>query len=161
MAAQLILMNGPLARLLFWWMRAGHELLARAVFSEDEHAGVAGRDLAHQREQLLHLVAARDHVVERRVVVQLGSEASVLGGEGQFLGGLVEHRQQQHRVDGFFDEAERAAVHRLDDLGHAAVAGHHDDLRVGGGRAEVAEQIEAVDVGQHQVQQHHDGDARP
>jgi uncharacterized protein YoaH (UPF0181 family) len=134
--------------------RVGHQLLARAVLSLDQHAGVARRNLADEREQLLHLVAARHHVGERGVILQLDPHAAVLRRHHHLLFCLLEHREQQHRVDRLFDEPERAGVHRLDDFGHAAVAGDHHDLRVWRLRAQIAQQVQVVNVWEHEVEQH-------
>ena len=132
---------------------ARHELFARAVFAVNQHAGIGRRDRLDEMEELPHLVAARDDVREARMVAQLFLQPLVFGRELQLFGGLIEHHQQHVRIHGLLDEAEGAGLHRLDGLRHAAVAGHHDDLRLGARFLEVLEEIDAVRVGQHQVHQ--------
>ncbi len=137
---------------------ARHELFARAVLAVDQHAGVGRRHRFDEVEQLPHLVAARDDVREARVVAQLFFQPLVFGRELELLGGLVEHDEQHVGVDRLLDEAEGAGLHRLDRLRHAAVAGDHDDLRLRAGLLEIAQQVDAVGIGQHQV---HQDDFRP
>ena len=52
---------------------------------------------------------------------------------------------------GFSRKLKRAGLHRLDRLRDAALAGDDDDLGVGVRLLEPAQQLEAVDVGQHHV----------
>ena len=108
---------------------ARDELLASAVFSVHEDAGVARRDLADERDHLLHRLASRDEVAERRVRSELLLQLPVLGRQLILLARLVQLREQERHLDRLLDETERAGVHRLHRLRHAAVAGHHDHLR--------------------------------
>ena len=137
---------------------AGHELFAGAVLAVDQHARVGRRHRLDQMEQLPHLVAARDDVGEARVIAQLFLQPLVFGRQLELLGGLVEHDEQHIGIDRLLDEAERPGFHRLDGLRHAAVAGHHDDLRLRARLLEVPQEVDAVGVGQHEV---HEDDFRP
>ena len=122
--------------------RARHELFAGAVLSMDEDAGVARRHLADERDHLLHRLASRDEVAESRVRSELFLQFPVFGGQLILLARLVQLRKQQRHLDRFLDETERAGIHRLDRLRHAAVAGHHDHLRFRIGRLELDQQVE-------------------
>ena len=55
------------------------------------------------------------------------------------------------RLDRLLEEAEGAGLHRLDRLRDVALAGDDDDLGVGVDLLELAQQLDAVDVGQHHV----------
>ena len=136
---------------------AGDELFARAVLAVNQHARVGRRDRFDQMEELAHLVAARDDVRKARVIAKLFLQPLVFGRKLKLLGGLVEHHEKHIGVHRLLDKAERARLHRLDGLGHAAVAGHHDDLRLGARLLEVSQKIDPVGIGQHQV---HEDDFR-
>ena len=86
-------------------------------------------------------------------LVQFGAQAAVLGGQREFLGRLVQLRHQHAGIQRLFDEAERAVFHGLDGDGDAAMAADDDDLRLGAHRAQLPQQIQSLDVGQHQVHQ--------
>ena len=88
---------------------------------------------------------------KRNCPSQLLLQQQVLADEVATLDRALEHGQQRVRLDGLLDEAVRARLHRLDGLGHAAVAGDDDDLGVGVDLLELAQQLEPVGIRQHHV----------
>ncbi len=60
MAAQFTLMNGPFARVLSAWMVLRDQLLARAVFADDQAVGVGGGDVANHLEHRVDAGVAAD-----------------------------------------------------------------------------------------------------
>lgn len=70
-------------------------------------------------------------------------------------GGAIEDRHQARRVEiGLFEKVERAGLTRLERARDGAHAADHDHFRRRIDRLELPQQRNAVDVGQHQIQQH-------
>ena len=151
MAAQLILMNGRLGALAVVVQRVGDELLAGAVFALNEDVRVAAGHALDQLEHFVHLLALADDVAEAELPLELLLEQLVLADQVAPLDRALEHRQQRVGFDRLLDEAVRARLHRLDRLGHAAVASDDDDFGRRMDLLELAQQLEPVGVRQHHV----------
>ena len=82
----------------------GDQLLAGAVFALDENVGFRVGHRIHQVEELAHLPAAPDDVLELVAVAQLPPEGDVLGFEFGTLDGAAEHRQDALAVNRLFEE---------------------------------------------------------
>ncbi len=74
------------------------------------------------------------------------------------VGGAIEDRDDAGRIEiGFFDEEERAGLAGLERAGDRADAADHDHLRRFVDGLHLPQQLDAVDVGQDEVEQHHVG----
>ncbi len=141
----------PLGALAVVVQRVGDELLAGTVLALHEDVRVAARDALDELEHLVHLLALADDVAEAELALELLLEQLVLAYQLAALDRALEHRQQRVGLDRLLDEAVRAGLHRLDRLGHAAVAGDDDDFGRGMRLLEPAQQLQPVRVGQHHV----------
>ena len=131
--------------------RVRDELLAGAVLALDQDVRVAAGDALDQLEHFVHLLALADDVAEPELPLELLLEQQVLADQIAPLDGALEHRQQRVGLDRLLDEAVRAGLHRLDGLGHAAVAGDDDDFGIGMDLLELPEQLQPVGVRQQHV----------
>ena len=132
-------------------MRVGDQLLAGAVLALDEDVRLAGRDALDELEEVLHLLALADDVLELVAILQLRLELLVLVDQRLLLDGLLELVEQPLGVDRLLEEVERAGLHRLDRPRDVALPGDDDDFGFGVELLELADQLDAVDVGQHHV----------
>ena len=107
--------------------------------------------LSIELEELLHLLALADDVLELVAVLQLLLELLVLVDQRLLLDRLLELVEQPLGVDRLLEEVERAGLHRLDRPRNVALPGDDDDLGFGVELLELADQLDAVDVGQHHV----------
>ena len=103
-------------------MRVGDQLLAGAVLALDEDVGLAGRDALDQLEQLLHLLALADHVLELVAVLQLRLELLVFVDQRLLLDGLLQLVEQPLGVDRLLEKVEGAGFDRLDRARNVALA---------------------------------------
>ncbi len=134
----------------------GDQLLARPVLPLDQNVRIAAGDAGDEVEHLVHLLAFSDDVAELEPSFELPLQLDVLVAQRAQLERPSKASEELVGVfDRFFDEVERACLRRLDRLLHAPVAGDDDDLRFLMGLLEPAQEIDAVDVGQHQVRHHH------
>ena len=152
-AAQLILMNGPFVAPAVVVQRVGDELLARAVFALDQDVGLGIGHRGHQIEQLAHLAAAPDDVVELVAVAELPLERDVLRFQIHALERARQHREDAVGIDGLLEEVRRAGLDRLDRARDAALPADHQHFRARLQRLEPADEICPVGVGQHEVHQ--------
>ena len=144
-------MNGPFDALAVVVDRVGDQLLAGAVLALDEDVRLARRDALDQLEQLLHLLALADDVLELVAILQLLLQLLVLVDERLLLDRLLELVEQALGVDRLLEKVERAGLHRLDRARDVALPGDDDDLGLGVELLELADELDAVDVGQHHV----------
>ena len=129
----------------------GDQLLAGAVLALDEDVRFAGGDALDQIEQLLHLLALADHVLEFVAVLQLRLQVLVLVDQGLLFDRLLELVEQTFSVDRLLQEIKRPRFHRLDRSWDVPLPGDDDDLSFGVELLELANQLDAVDVGQHHI----------
>ena len=73
--------------------RARDQLLAGARLAGDEHAGIGARNLLHQTEDLLDVVAFADDVFEAILVAQFAAQEAVLAEQR-----LLRQRVAHHRL---------------------------------------------------------------
>ena len=130
---------------------AGDELLAGAGFAEDEDAAVGGgheADLAAERPGG-DAVAGDVRAARQRLL-----ELAVVGAEAALLDGVADGDEGALDREGFFKEVEGTEFGGADSGLDAAVAGDHDDLGLafGGERADLREGVEAVAVGEPDVE---------
>ena len=132
----------------------GDQLLADAVLALDQDVGVALGDRLDQLEQLAHFLALADDVREVVLIAHLLLEALVLGALHLQIRGAIKDRRDACGIEvGFFDEVERAGLTGLERAGDRADAGDDDHFRRFVDRLQLAQQRDAVDVRQHQVDQ--------
>ena len=133
--------------------RVGDQLLAGAVFALNQDVRLRVGDGGDQVEQLAHLAAAPDDVLELIAVQQLPAQRDVFRLELRALDRAAQHRQHALGVDGLFEKVRRAGLDGLDRARDAALSA--DDQHFGPRlqRLEAAHQVRAVDVGQHEVHQ--------
>ena len=151
-------MNGPSARPLRTWIALAISSLPSAVLALDQDVGVAFGDGLDQLEELAHLLALPDDVRERVLVAHLLLQPLVLGAFDLQVGGAIEDRDNAGRIEvRFLDEVERAGLAGFERARDRADAADHDHLRRFVDRLQLAQQRDAVDVRQHQIDQHHIG----
>ena len=132
--------------------RAGHQLLARAVLAEDEHAAVGRRrhrDLFAQRG---HLAAVADH---GQPLIDPLAQRAVLRFEVALAHGVPHHQQGLLERQRLLDEVERAHLDRAHGRLDVAVAGDHHHLRVDLPLAQTLQRDQPVDPGQPDVEHDH------
>ena len=131
--------------------RVGDELLAGAVLALQENVRLARRDALDQVEELLHLLALADHVLELVAVLQARLELLVLVDERLLLDRLLELVQETFGIDRLLEEVERPRFHRFDRLRNIPLAGDDNHPGFGIELLEPTNQLDAVHIGQHQV----------
>ena len=93
--------------------RVGDQLLAGPVLALDENVRLARRHAFNELEELLHLLALADHVLELVPVLQPRFELLVLVNERFLLDRLLELVEEALRVHRLFEEVERARLDRF------------------------------------------------
>ena len=131
--------------------RARDQFLARAGLALNQHGAVHRRHELEALEHRLHRGALADDVVEPVPVAQLRPQLGVLLAEPRLVDRRCQHAGemwQLHRLD---EEVDGAALDRRDRFFDTAVTGHDDShhFRVAGQGG--IENLEAVGVGQFQV----------
>jgi hypothetical protein len=91
----------------------GNQLLAGAVLALNEDVRLAGRHAFNQLEELLHLLALADHVLELVSVLQLRLQLLVFVNQCLLLDRLLELVEQALGVDRFFQKVESPGFDRL------------------------------------------------
>ena len=152
-------MNGPLRAAAADVDRVGDQLLADAVLALDQDVGVALGNRLDQLEQLAHLLALADDVREGVLIAHLLLQPLVLRALDLQIGGAIEDRDDAGGIEiGFLEEVERAGLPRFERARDRADAADHDHLRRFVDRLQLPQQRDAVDVRQHEIDQH---DVRP
>src|SRR5439155_972923 len=131
--------------------RAGHELLAGAVFSGDQHAGLRGRDLLDPLDHLLDRLARADDLV---LGMHLRLEAHVLALQVHVLKRVAKREQDAIGVQRFLEKIVGAELRGFDGGLNGAVTGDHDHLGVGIELAQLAQRLETVHPLHFHVQEH-------
>ncbi len=132
-AAQLILMNGPVCAARLLVERLGHQLLAGAALAGDEHGGRRVRHALDHREDRRSSPGsarrARTCPCRRR---RRSGTAPGAAPSGWRPPGRSPSRRSVDRVllERLLDVIERARLDRLDGLAHRAVRRDHDDRHV-------------------------------
>ena len=131
--------------------RVGNQLLAGAVLALNQDVGVARRHALDQLEEVLHLLALTDDVGEAVLAANLLLELLVLGALLRPVDRLAEHVEEAVLADRLLEEVERARLPRLDRARDRALTADDDDFGRGIDFLEPPEQLDAVQVRQHQV----------
>jgi hypothetical protein len=131
--------------------RVGDQLLAGAVLALDEDVRLAGRDALDELEQVLHLLALADHVLELVAILQLRLELLVLVDQRFLFDGFLQLVEEPLGIDRLFEEVERARLHRLDRPRNVSLPGDDDDFGFRVELLELADELNPVDVGEHHV----------
>jgi hypothetical protein len=134
--------------------RARDQLLAGAALAGDQDRRGRAGDPADQSEDLLHGLGPRDHVLEAVLALDLALQPRDLSPQRALGQGLVDQEQELLDLERLGDVVVGAELDRLDRGLDRAEGGDHDDVRRVGEGADVADQIEAVEVGHPQVGDH-------
>ena len=137
LAAVGVVVNGP-----------GHQILARARFTVDQHADLGAGHLLDPLDQLGHGLAGSDDALETEALVELLQQVAVHP-RGQGLSGRPGHHLAEairvqglgHIVVGLIFAV---GAESLANGGLQVGGGREDDLRVGGDAFGFAEQVQAA-----------------
>ena len=124
---------------------AGDELLAGAVGTQNEHAGIRG---SHFPDHILDTedgLGLSDHLLP----VDALAEDFVLLHEGAFLGGVLDGNEDTVQVEGLFNKIKGAPPHALHGRLDVAVAGDHHDRRLDSVLDQFGEHLHAVHSAGH------------
>ena len=133
----------------------GHELLARPALSRDEHGGAGGSDRAHDVEEAGHGPRHPEDPLEAVARPELGLEAEVLLLKAHVLERLADDDLELVHVEGLGEIVVGPELHGPHRRFRGAVGGHHDHRRLRRGRLDVAQDLDAVAVGQADVGDDH------
>ena len=133
----------------------GDEFLAGAVLTLDEHVGVARRHGFDEVEELAHHLALADHRAEAVGVAQLGPQFLVAQPFVDLPARPLENTDQPGRIElRLLDEVERPGLSGIQRARDGALSRDDDDLAARRAFLHALEHVEAVAVGQQQVEQH-------
>ena len=155
-------MNGPCARVAAVVNRVGDELLAGAVLALDQHVGVAGRHGIDELEQRQHGLALADDVLERVLLTHPLLQPQMLPALLHQVGGAIEEPEQPLGVEiRLLDEVEGACLAGLQRALDGALSADDDHLEALVDGLQRPQHVDAVGVGQHQVEEDHGRLMRP
>src|SRR5262245_3029181 len=129
----------------------GDQLLAGAVLALNEDVCLARRHAFNQLEELLHLLALADHVLELVAILQLGLQLLVFVNQRLLFDRLLELVEQALRVDRLFQEVKSPRLDRLYRPRNVALPRYHDDFSFLVNLFELPDELDAVHIGQHHV----------
>ena len=132
----------------------GHQLLADAALSLDEHGGAGRRDHLDRPQHLLQGVGAGEDV-GGHPSLDLEAQAAVLALEEGLLPGFLDPHPQLLEVRGLGQVVEGPEAHGLDGGLHVGEAGDDDRLQLGVLLADLGQDVHSVGVGELQVEEHH------
>jgi len=131
--------------------RPGHQFLAGAVFSGDEHAGVGGGHQVQRLPQLADGLTLADNLPGRRRL--LPQPPVFFGQAGQFQ--AISHREENLvGVRRLFDKVIGPQAGGFDGVFHRAVGGNDHHRQEGVMALQFLEHLQAVQARQGDVQQH-------
>ena len=136
--------------------RPGNHLLAGARFAENQYIGLGPGQRADLFAQTQHRLGLSEQA--RRQLLPVG--------QGQAQGAVVQHQlaqrqgtthavQQRFAGEGFFQEIVSAGAHRLHRQLNITVPGDEDHRHLAVARAQLLQQLEAIDAGHANVADHH------
>ncbi len=131
--------------------RLGDQLLARAVFAEDQHGGVGRGGRAEALQDLLHAAAVAHDAFEAELLVELALQLAVGPVDPDALRGLLDDGAQLGHVDRLGQVVGGALLDGLDGRLDVAVPGDDDDLGLGRLGTGLAQDRQAVEVGHLEV----------
>jgi hypothetical protein len=124
--------------------RLGDQLLARSALSGDQDRGLRGRDLLDEPEDLEHLGASADDVLEPVGVVHPLAEDPRLGDEPLLLEDLPEQVLELLDVDRLREVVLGSLLQGLDGAPNRPERGHHDDPDLGVGTSHARQELVPV-----------------
>ena len=131
----------------------GSELLAGAALALQQHGGVEAGDLADLAEHALHRGGLADEGIRLGRQPRL-QPVDLAIGPVQFERLADDGLQRLQILEGLGQIIEQPFPHRRHGIAHLGEAGHENADQVGPERAELAQQVDAVGVGQALVHQH-------
>src|SRR6185503_17469582 len=137
--------------------RVGNQLLAGPVFPLDQDIGVAGGDALDELEQLLHLLALSNNVRKAVLAPDLVLQLLMLGAFLRAIDGAAEDVHQPFLAHRFLEEEEGPCLSRFHRTGNGSLATNDYYLRGGIEFLEPAQELNAVEVGKHEVGDDHVG----
>ena len=144
--------RGPGALLVH---RARQELLARSAFSLDQHRAAQRSNLRHEPENVQHRLAARNQPARGDVAGGLLlPQEPVLDLEALMLQGSSHREAQDVKVDRLQQVVFRAELDGLHRRAHASVARHDENSHIGIDLAGLAQDVQPVLSGKHEVENH-------
>jgi hypothetical protein len=135
--------------------RLRDQLLARPRFALDQHRRPAGRHLIDEPVDIEHGPGTADDLFELVAFGKRLAQVLVLQPETGRLHRLSDQVTDLGIVERLRDVVESAGLHRGDRVLHGAEGRDHHDGQVGKSVADPAQQVQAVLVGKHHVQQQH------
>jgi hypothetical protein len=133
--------------------RLRDQLFAGPALTGDEHGGLHRGGGEHRAKHLLHLGCATDDVVDLVAFADFGAEVFDLADELGFLGRLVERDAQLVDVERLGEVVSRPELDRRDRGFDGLGGGQHDDRQLRPARADLFEQLQAVDARHHEIEQ--------
>ncbi len=138
--------------------RLGDQVLAGAAFAlNKDGGGFAGRDLAHEIQQLGHLGRDANHVVIAGAPVHFSTQGLHFGSQARGLERVLDGDVQFVEVERLADEVVGAQLEGGLHVVELRVGGNHDD----GARVpvllELVQHLQAAQVGHAHVEQHEVG----
>ena len=129
----------------------GDEFLSRARLALDEHRGVGRCDPLEPLDEPEHLGARAHHSLEAEFLIEPPVEFEVLPPQPRALGRLLDGGPKMSEIERLLQVVEGALLHRRHGRRNRAVAGDDDHLRLGGGLLGPGQDLQAADVGHHQI----------
>ena len=131
----------------------GDQLFAGSAFALQKYGGAAGRHLRHQVKNLQHGLAFAHDVFKVVALLEGALELNVFLFRAMAGDSGANVRQQFLVVPRLLDEVRGAGLHRLHRIFHRAVSGDHDDGQLRVVNVKLRQEIDAIAVGQSQVEQ--------
>ncbi len=155
-AAQLIVTSGMSRRGLLWCNARATSSLPAPLGAADQDRGIGPCDLFHHGEYFLHRRTVADHLQPRRLkceMLDLLFQANVFDFEPAHMHGSQDRGHDDGKLERLEDIVERAELHGINRGLHRALTGHNDsdDVRIDLQR--LAQELDAVHFGHHQVAQ--------
>ena len=157
-AAQLTLMSGCSRCGAAAWMARATSSLPVPVSPVISTVLLVCATSSARLDHVLHPAAAADDAVVVELLVALAEQVAVLRAQALVLDGAVDDDQQLVDLERLLQVVERAQLHRRDRALDRGVRGHHQDLRplaLAAMATEVADEVEAGQVGHQVVDQQH------
>ena len=151
-AAAVSLTVGPAARVLLA-CSALAAVLAGAALADDEHVGVRAGHGLQEIEHPAHRRRPAQELAQSRLLGQAPLQVGGLRQEPPPLERLVDQGQHLGRIERLGDEVERALLRGLHRLGDGGVPRHDDHFEGRILALELLEELEAIAVGQNEVDQ--------
>ena len=146
--------NGPPDRGECVWMARATSSLPVPLSPSTRIVDFEGPGQADELEDLPHALGLADDAAEAEAARQLLLQPPVLLGQAARLRALLDGQEDFLVLERLRDVVERAVAHRLDRALDRGVRGDDHDHGVGIPPADVAQNLEAGAVGQHQVEEH-------